>query len=84
MATTTINLHVRGSEKMRADANAEAVYLYLEPDAEDEPTGTPVTIFLPHADEDALLAIELLEGVLDNAKSLVELRQSRRLRDGIR
>lgn len=84
MAHTTVGLHLRGSEKMRADANGEAVYLELEPDLDDEPTGNAVTIYLPHADEDALLAIELLEGLLDNAKSLVELRQSRRLRDGIR
>lgn len=84
MATTTIGLFVRGSEKIRAAANEETIYLELEPDRDDEPTGNPVTIYLPHADEDALLAIELLEGVLDNAKSLVELRQSRRLRDGLR
>lgn len=84
MATTTVTFWIRGSEKMRAAAAEQAIYLELEPDLDDEPTGNGVTIYLPHADEDALLAIELLEGVLDNARSLVELRQSRRLRDGLR
>jgi hypothetical protein len=80
MASVTISVHLRGSEDVRTTDNDEAIYVVLAPDPQDEPRGQEVAIFLPHSDEDALLAIELLGAALDNAASLVEARKSRRFR----
>lgn len=86
MATATVGIHLRGSEKLGADyargnpLGTDTVYLRLDVDRTDEPGGNDLVVFLPHNDEDALLVLELLEASVDNLRSYVELRKSDRLR----
>ena len=73
MAYTTIGIHLRGDERISEGQAAPEGAVYLAIDGGDE--APAVTIYFPHADEDALLAVSMLEAALDNVSSRIQARK---------
>lgn len=73
-----IGVHLRGDETIQdVEQESGEILVTIDGSSIEQPH---VTLYLPHADDDAELAISLLQAAIDNAASRVKVRRQKRER----